>query len=162
MEPEAVLADAPRSRLVVGLGNTLAGDDGIGARIVEALRGDARVPADVEVIEGGTDLLRVAPLMRGRTEVLLIDATRGDAPGATRLVRDGCDDLCRESPHAHWLSAAGALDLLRATDAELRETRFSWLLIEVDTADACEGLSSQLEPQVAELATLALAALSSN
>ncbi|HVX38554.1 MAG TPA: hydrogenase maturation protease [Gemmatimonadaceae bacterium] len=149
-----------RRRLVVGLGNTLAGDDGIGARIADALRGDARLPADVEVIDGGTDLLRVAPLMRGRSEVLLIDATPGATPGATRLVRGDGDDLARESPHAHWLSAAGALALLRETDATIRDTRFVWLLVEVQSAAPGDSLSPALEPQMGELATLALAALS--
>lgn len=161
MDCELATRPGTRDRLVVGLGNTLAGDDGIGARIIEALRDDARVPGNVEMVEGGTDLLRVAPLMRGRSDVLIIDAMLGANPGATRLVRHGCDDLRRDSPHAHWLSAASALELLRATDSELRETQFSWLLVEVSGAETGGELSGELEPRVPELATLALGALGS-
>ena len=45
---------APATHVVLGLGNTLHSDDGIGPQAIERLRSDARVPADVALIEGGT------------------------------------------------------------------------------------------------------------
>jgi len=67
--------------LVLGLGNPLRGDDGVGARVVEALtrRG---LPQGVTAIDGGTgglDLLRV--LERWKRVVIVDAADVGREPG---------------------------------------------------------------------------------
>jgi Ni,Fe-hydrogenase maturation factor len=43
--------------LIVGLGNPLMGDDGVGAVLAESLAGHT----DADLLIGGTDLLRCAP-----------------------------------------------------------------------------------------------------
>ena len=63
--------------LIVGLGNPLMGDDGVGAVLAESLAGRA----DADVLIGGTDLLRCAAQIEGRERVILIDAVIGDTPG---------------------------------------------------------------------------------
>jgi hydrogenase maturation protease len=42
----------PATHIVLGLGNTLHSDDGIGPHAIEKLRNDSRVPEDVTLIEG--------------------------------------------------------------------------------------------------------------
>ncbi|MGE5467061.1 MAG: hydrogenase 2 maturation endopeptidase, partial [Ignavibacteria bacterium] len=41
------------SILVLGLGNILLSDEGVGVRIVEALDAAHELPAEVEVLDGG-------------------------------------------------------------------------------------------------------------
>jgi hydrogenase maturation protease len=70
-----------RPILVIGLGNPLRGDDGVGVRVVEALQAYSLSP-DVEVVDGGTQGLGIIPLMEGRERLILIDAAdMGAAPG---------------------------------------------------------------------------------
>jgi hydrogenase maturation protease len=79
--------DTGRPILVIGLGNPLRGDDGVGVRVVEALRTCSLSP-DVEVVDGGTQGLGIVPLMEGRERLILIDAANmGTAPG--QFVRFG-------------------------------------------------------------------------
>lgn len=70
------------STLVLGLGNPLRGDDGIGVRVVEALIANP-LPVGVEVIDGGTQGLGVVPLLEGRERLIVVDAANlGQEPGA--------------------------------------------------------------------------------
>lgn len=67
--------------VVIGIGNPLQGDDGVGVRAVEFLRGF--LPEGVELVEGmvyGPDLL---PFLEGRKKAIFIDAIdAGEEPGA--------------------------------------------------------------------------------
>ncbi|MBC7247184.1 MAG: HyaD/HybD family hydrogenase maturation endopeptidase [Actinobacteria bacterium] len=68
-------------RLVIGLGNELHGDDGVGVHAVRRLRG--RLPADVELVEGGVLGLDLLPYLEGRRKVVFIDGIdAGEEPGA--------------------------------------------------------------------------------
>jgi hydrogenase maturation protease len=67
--------------LVIGLGNPLRGDDGVGLRAIELLAAQT-LPPEVEVADGGTQGLGIVNLMEGRRRVILVDAADvGKAPG---------------------------------------------------------------------------------
>ena len=67
--------------LIVGLGNPLRGDDGIGARAIQMLLAET-LPKGIEVVEGGTQGLGLVSLMEGWRRVILVDAANVDrAPG---------------------------------------------------------------------------------
>lgn len=61
------------SVLVLGLGNTLRGDDGVGPRVVEELtcRG---LPEGVMALDGGTGGLAVLHVLEGWQRVVVVDA----------------------------------------------------------------------------------------
>jgi hydrogenase maturation protease len=121
--------------LIVGLGNPLMGDDGVGALVAESLAGHV----DADVLIGGTDLLRCAAEMEGRKRVILIDAVESDTPG-TMVVTDE-DPPEGPSAAAHTLSAPSAVRLLRQL---MPEVRFTWILVGVRSARMGEGLSPEL------------------
>ena len=66
-----MMADTPvpdrnyAETLIIGLGNPLRGDDGVGVRVVQAFAEQA-LPAGVEVVDGGTQGLGIVNLMEGR------------------------------------------------------------------------------------------------
>ena len=71
--------------LILGLGNPLLGDEGIGVRVVEELKG-LDLPDGVAVVEGGTAGLGLVGLMEGYRRVIIVDAAEmGRPPG--RVVR---------------------------------------------------------------------------
>ena len=67
--------------LVLGLGNPLRGDDGIGPAVLEWLR-QRGLPPDVVAVDGGTAGLELVNVLQRRQRVLIIDAAHiGRAPG---------------------------------------------------------------------------------
>ncbi len=97
--------------LVLGLGNVLLEDDGVGGAAVSLLLDRFETPAGVRVFDGGTLGLSLLPYLEMADAVILVDAVRADsAPGS--LVRLDGDDVApavatRLSPHQ-----VGVADLL--------------------------------------------------
>lgn len=60
--------------LVLGIGNILLSDDGVGVHIVNKLKDEYAFPDNVTLIDGGTKGLDLLPLLEGRDKVLLVDA----------------------------------------------------------------------------------------
>ena len=68
--------------LVVGFGNPLMTDDGIGLAALERLRERWPPPAEVELLDGGTWGLFLLPRFEDATRILLLDAIdAGQEPG---------------------------------------------------------------------------------
>ncbi len=71
--------------LIVGLGNPLQGDDGVGCAVAELLQATPnreRVPDAVQVIELGTPGVGLINFVQGRKRVIIVDAAEmGRAPG---------------------------------------------------------------------------------
>ncbi len=123
---------APRAHgaLVIGLGNPLRGDDGIGWRVVDALRHeiaglDAELagigPVELEQLAvGGLTLME---RLVGSERAILVDALcSGDAPPGTVTCRPLAEVRTRSAAHldsAHDATLPSALQAGRALGAEL-------------------------------------------
>jgi hydrogenase maturation protease len=133
--------------LVIGLGNPLMGDDGVACRVAESLASDPRLPGHVEIVCGGTDLLRYAGRMEGRERVVLLDAVDDGAPPGTVSVLDyeaGADD---GQDHAHHLSAVQSIRLLRLA----MNVPVTLLGISISSAGMKPALSAALEGSVPQI-----------
>lgn len=72
--------------LVVGCGNLLRGDDGVGPILIRHLW-DRGIPPGTQIVDGGTAGMDVAFRMRGARRVVLVDAARtGAEPGTVYRV----------------------------------------------------------------------------
>lgn len=104
----------PKPLRIIGVGNPLLADDGLGIVAAERLAA-LDWPAGVEVLDGGTGGLTLLDLLAGARGVILVDAVAmGAAPGTLR--RFTCEelaDLPAESPglslHGGGLSEVLAL-----------------------------------------------------
>ena len=76
--------------LVLGLGNILLRDEGVGVRAVERLLAEYRLPSQVRALDGGTMGLDLLPYLDGASSLLILDALQvGGEPGSlARLVDD--------------------------------------------------------------------------
>ena len=72
--------------LVLGLGNILLGDEGLGVRAAERLQERFRVPPGVDVIDGGTSGFDLIEILAGRRHVVVLDAIDAEE-GPGTLVR---------------------------------------------------------------------------
>jgi hydrogenase maturation protease len=71
--------------LILGIGNPLRSDDGVGLAVVEALRKIPSIPEDVEIIDGGTSELQALLFMQEVQRVFIVDAAdMGADPGQWR------------------------------------------------------------------------------
>jgi hydrogenase maturation protease len=69
--------------LVLGLGNILMRDEGLGVRVVERLLEDCQFPPEVKVVDGGTLGLDLLPWVEEADRLLVIDAVdKGAEPGS--------------------------------------------------------------------------------
>ena len=74
----------PGKLLVLGIGNILMGDEGVGVHVVRHLEKED-VPAGVELLDGGTGSFLLLDPMQLARKVILIDATLdANPPGTVR------------------------------------------------------------------------------
>ena len=94
--------------LVLGIGNILLRDEGVGVRVVESLARRHALPAEVEVLDGGTSGMDLLYTISGRDALIVCDAVKADAPPGT-VMRITGDDVpaffqTKLSPHQVGLS----------------------------------------------------------
>jgi len=70
--------------LILGIGNILHKDDGLGVFIVNEISNSVKnIPKDVEIADGGTLGYDLLPLMSGRERIVIVDAIKvDDEPGS--------------------------------------------------------------------------------
>jgi hydrogenase maturation protease len=68
--------------VVLGIGNIILSDEGVGVRAAEALQAAFELPADVEVIDGGTAGMELLGPLTGVDLLVVLDAIKaGREPG---------------------------------------------------------------------------------
>jgi hydrogenase maturation protease len=86
--------------LIMGVGNTLMQDDGVGVHVAESLRELTRTQPDLaepdlEIIDGGTIGLSLLPEIEDADAVIVVDAAEiGERPGAMRVFRNREIERC--------------------------------------------------------------------
>jgi len=105
--------------LVLGLGNVLLGDDGLGAAAIARIERDYRVPPGVRLEDGGTLGMALLGLLADSDHVILVDAVRSDDPPGTLVRLDGADvgDAVRDRLSPHQVGVADLLDAARLIDS---------------------------------------------
>lgn len=109
--PDRLAPDPPTARanvLILGLGNLLLRDEGVGVHTVNALAQRHRLPDGVGVVDGGTAGMDLLDVVAGCERLIVCDAVRSDAPpgSAFRIAGDdlGAFFAARISPHQIGLS----------------------------------------------------------
>ncbi|MGW1619275.1 hydrogenase maturation protease [Streptomyces sp. NPDC002172] len=136
--------------VVVGVGNPLRGDDGIGPAVVEALRGRVPDGTVLEVSDG--EPARLLDLWRDADTVIAVEALRTHParPGALHTLTSAeAAGYARAGASTH---AFGLGDCLALAEALGRmPPRFVVHAVEVADVRLGEGLSAAVRSAVAEL-----------
>lgn len=80
-----------RRTLVLGVGNILVQDEGLGVRALERLQASHLLPSEVSAIDGGTMGLDLLPYLDGITHLLILDAVHGSRPPGALVRLEGED-----------------------------------------------------------------------
>ena len=131
--------------VVLGIGNLLMTDEGVGVRAVEELARRYDLPPEVEVIDGGCSGMEMLGDIARADHLLIVDAVSADKPPATIVTLHG-DDVpaffsAKLSPHQ--IGLCDVLAALKLTD----ESPGTLTLIGVQPASL--DLSMELSPQIA-------------
>jgi hydrogenase maturation protease len=106
--------------LILGIGNLVMSDDGIGVRVIQQLSARFRFPDGVALLDGGTLGLDLLPRFEGVERLLVVDAVDiGKTPGT--LARLSGDDVpivleTKVSPHQMGLKDLLAVAMLQGFD----------------------------------------------
>jgi hydrogenase maturation protease len=114
--------NAPRdtaSLVVLGLGNVLCGDDGLGVTAVATVAERYALPPEVALLDGGTLGLSLLGWLEAAQDLLLVDAVRTDDPPGTLVRLEGEDvaPAARDRLSVHQVGVADLLDGLHLLDA---------------------------------------------
>ncbi|ABK45002.1 Hydrogenase 2 maturation peptidase, Aspartic peptidase, MEROPS family A31 [Magnetococcus marinus MC-1] len=106
--------------LVLGLGNILMQDEGVGVRAVEALECRYIVPDCVTLMDGGTTGTELLQPMRGVKQLIVADAIHtGDANGTlVRIADEQVPAFFQTKLSNHQLGLSDLLALLSLTDEQ--------------------------------------------
>ncbi len=104
--------------LVLGIGNILLSDEGVGVSVVEALERGYVLPSWAETLDGGTSGMELMEVMAGREHLIVVDAVRtGAPPGTVVLLRDSqVPALFTQKISPHQLGLCDVLMALRLTN----------------------------------------------
>jgi hydrogenase maturation protease len=135
-------AGPPRRTVVLGLGNILLGDEGIGVHVVEELQRSGGLPG-VELVDGGTAGFSLLPYFDGAGLVVIVDAADdGAPPGTVTLARPS---FAAGHPAALVPHDVGLKNILDAV--ALADERPDVILVTVSIAEA-DRASLELSPAV--------------
>jgi len=76
------MSSMPFRRAIIGVGNVLCGDEGVGVHAARRLE-TADVPLDVAIWDGGTEGLVLMDAVVGLERLVIVDCVRGGEPPGT-------------------------------------------------------------------------------
>ena len=144
------MASSEPKTLVLGLGNVLMGDEGVGVHVVRALE-KRSLPADVECLDGGTGGFILLEPMQNAGRVVMIDAAADGNPIGTvtrtvpRFSRDYPPTLT-----AHDVGIKDLLDLFYMLDGGHE------VVLYAITIDPKQPITMELSPEIAVAAASAI------
>lgn len=131
--------------LVLGMGNILLSDEGVGVRAVEYMQ-DKALPANVDLLDGGTGGFTLLPEIVKYDEVILIDATLNELPAGTiRIIRPR---FSKDFPRAMSTHDIGLKDLI---DSASFLGKLPPLHLIVITIKNIQPMDMDLSPEVARV-----------
>ena len=140
--------------LLLGIGNTLLTDEGVGLHVLQALEAGAPLPSEVEMLDGGTLSFTLAGPIQDADALIVVDAARiGQPAGAWQLLQgDQMDAFLlgnrKSSVHEVGLTDLRAIAIL----SDHWPQRRAMLAIEPKSIDWGEQLSPEVAAAVPAVA----------
>ena len=135
--------------LILGIGNTLLSDEGIGVHLVQRMQERVGELAGVEFMDGGTLSFSLAEPIAWADGLIVVDAARmGEAPGTLKVFQDEQMDayLTGNRSSVHEVSLTDMMDIARLSET-LPTSRYL-IGIEPEVLDWGEKPSERVEPSI--------------
>lgn len=117
-DADRVLDGSPIKTLILGVGNLLMSDEGVGVHVIQRLVSDFQLPEQVQILDGGTLGMDLLYYLEGVENLLLIDAVEAHRePGALiRLEDDAVPAFLSIKISPHQLGVPDMLAAARLKD----------------------------------------------
>jgi len=145
MDPGQPSIGSSTQVLVLGIGNTLLRDDGVGIRVMQALERELDADARLRFVDGGTIGFMLSALIDEVPDLLVIDAVRmAGPPGSVRCFENEAMDhfLIGRCSSVHEIGLRDVLDMARLSGKFPRRRAL------VGVEPATIALGEQLSPEV--------------
>jgi len=131
--------------LVLGLGNTIMSDDGIGPKVIEQLQQDGGLPEGVLLLDGGTLGLDLLPHLEGVQRLIIVDAVEIGQPAGTcvRLAGDEVPMALETKLSPHQMGMKDLLAVARLMGHLPDE------IVLIGVQPACLEMDTELTPPIA-------------
>ena len=140
--------------LILGIGNILMGDEGIGVHVVNSLE-KAALPADINVLDGGVGGFLLLEPMQEADRVIIIDATiDGRKAGSVRRLKPKFSTDYPATLTAHDIGLKELLDAFYLMGKTPDVTLFAISIS--DMQDMVVDLSAELRAVVPRVAQMVL------
>lgn len=96
--------------LILGIGNILLKDEGVGVRVIEAMQNEA-LPDGIELCDGGTSGADLIDILADRRKVIILDAIDAQYPAGT-VLRMTVNDILPQEGQSISLHQFGLADSL--------------------------------------------------
>ena len=146
--------------LVLGVGNPLMSDDGVGLRVLEALSGQQPALDDVDYLDAGTLSLLLLPRFEHCDALLVLDAAQlGGSPGDLRVLHGADMDAFFRNARGsvHEVGIRDLLDAARLTGT--LPSRRAFVGVQPQRVAIGSSLSPSLHASIAPAAAHARAIL---
>ncbi len=142
------------STLILGLGNALLADEGVGIEVVHRLEAELRHRDDLIFLDGGTLSFTLAAAIADSRRLIVVDAAALGAPPGTVCVFEGSAmdrQLRGAGKSVHEVSLSDLMDIARLTDT--LPSRRAIVGIQPNTVDWGDALTPSLAAAVPEAMT---------
>jgi hydrogenase maturation protease len=143
----------PSSTLVLGIGNNLLTDEGIGVHVIDYMIDRHGDEPGVDYLDGGTLSFTLAEPIAEHDNLIVVDAARlGLPPGSVRCLEGEAMDryLSGDRQSVHEVGLTDLLDIARLSD--VFPARRALIGIEPASIDWGEQPSAPVRPAIAEAA----------
>jgi hydrogenase maturation protease len=133
--------------LILGIGNTLLSDEGIGVHLVNDLQQRIGEVSGVECLDGGTLSFTLAEPIARADGLIVVDAARmGEPPGTLKVFQDHEMDLYLQGNRSsvHEVSLGDLIDIARLSNT--LPARRCLVGIEPENLDWGERVSERVQP----------------
>lgn len=146
----------PKPIVVLGIGNILLKDEGVGVRVVERMRERYVFPQNVELVDGGVLGLSLLPVIEDAEHLIIIDAVRKNQEPGT-LYRFTGDDIPKRVYQKTSLHQVDLVEALTIAEVLLKRPETIVLGVEpLDTRPWGTELTPVIQAKVDELMKMAL------
>lgn len=146
--------------LILGLGNPILCDDGIGCRVAAALKEKIKSP-DVKVVEAAISGLGLIDILTGYDRAIIIDAIRTEKGTPGNIYRFGPDALV-DTLHAgnpHDVNFATALELGKKLDIKMPQEIIFYAIDAEDVTSFSEECTPSVQKALPECAAMVMGEL---
>lgn len=143
--------------LILGMGNILLGDEGVGVRAVEYIE-KQKLPENVDLLDGGTGGFTLLSEIQKYDEVILIDATLDENPiGNIRVIKP---KYSSDYPKAMSTHDIGLKDLIESASVMGNLPTLHLIIVTIKDIQPMDlKLSVELEKKLPEVYTTVLEVL---